>query len=171
MIKTTFGLTALLVLACASSAHAQPPDWTLKIKLGQPIFITTESGERVEGAAGQITPDGVLVATPAGVRTVNYRDLRRAEKRDARWTGAAIGAGVGFALGLLALATDDSDCRNCNGEEAAVPMGGAMYGALIGWGIDALVKGRTTLYDRERPVDVAIAPKRGGVVATITARW
>jgi hypothetical protein len=171
MMKTSFAFTALFVLLGASAAQAQPPDWTLKVKLGQPIFLTTESGERVEGPAGQITPDGILVATPVGVKTVRYGELRRAEKRDAKWTGAAVGAAVGFGIGLLALAADEGDCMNCNGEEAAIPMGGAVYGALIGWGIDAMVKGRTTLYDRERSVDVAIIPKRGGATAALAIRW
>ena len=162
-----------IVLFCAATAQAQPPDWSYKVQLGKHVFVTTDKGERVEGLAGQVTPEGILVATPAGVRTVSYRDMRKVEKRDALWTGAAIGGFTGFALGLAVIIADDGHCSSqaCRSEEASVPVGGALYGALIGWGIDALVKGRTTIYDRERPVSVGVAPRRGGAVATITARW
>ena len=170
-MKMICPLTAAFILLGAVSASAQTPNWTLKINLGKPIFLTTESGERVEGLVGQVTPDAILVATPAGVRSVKYGELRRAEKRDALWTGAAIGAAVGFAAGLATIFTDDNDCKNCNGEEAAVPIGGALYGALIGWGIDALVKGRTTIFDRETDVAFAVTPKRGGASASIALRW
>lgn len=171
MMKNIFGMTAAFLLT-ASIAHAQTPDWTMGIKLGKPIFLTTESGERVEGVTGQITPEGIMVATPVGVRTVAYRDLRLAQKRDSVKNGVWIGAAVGFGLGLAAVLTDDSECRGeCQSEEAAVPMGGALYGALIGWGVDHWIKGKTTLFDRRTDVALSVTPKRGGATASLSLRW
>ena len=143
-------LCALIVLiAIPTAAFAQPPDWTLKLQLGKPVFLTTQSGERVEGVTGQITPDAIVVSTPAGIREVRYRDLRRAEKRDALWTGAAVGAGIGAALGIAVVANGECRPTSCNAEETGFVFGSAIYGALIGWGLDALVKGKTTLFEAE----------------------
>lgn len=164
--------TVIALLVLPASALAQPPDWTLRLQLGKPVFLTTQSGERVEGVTGQITPEAIVVSTPAGIREVRYRELRRAQKRDALWTGAAIGAATGAALGIAAVA--NSDCGSstqCGAEEGGVVMGGALYGALIGWGLDALVKGKTTVFEAESPVKVTVAPRRGGMSAAVAISW
>ena len=164
--------TVIALLVLPASALAQPPDWTLRLQLGKPVFLTTQSGERVEGVTGQITPEAIVVSTPAGIREVRYRELRRAQKRDALWTGAAIGAATGAALGIAVVA--NSDCGSssqCAAEEGGVVMGGALYGALIGWGLDALVKGKTTVFEAESPVKVTVAPRRGGMSAAVAISW
>ena len=170
-MKRMLGLV-LFVLALPSSTQAQVPAWAQEIKLGKPLFLTTAAGERIEGVAGQVTPDAILVATPVGVRSVPYRELRRAEKRDALWTGAAIGAGVSAGVSFVVIATN-ADCTtdHCRSENAAAVIGGAIYGGLIGWGLDALVKGKTTVFDSDMSVRVGMAPKRGGLSAGVTFNW
>jgi hypothetical protein len=165
-------ICALIVLAAVpATALAQPPDWTLKLQLGKPVFLTTQSGERGEGATGQITPDAIVVSTPAGIRTVEYRELRRAQKRDALWTGAAVGAGIGAAMGIAIVANGECRPQSCNAEETGFVFGSAIYGALIGWGLDALVKGQTTLFETDASTTVGILPRRGGVSAGLAVRW
>jgi hypothetical protein len=166
-------LSALLVLlVLPGSALAQPPDWTLKLQLAKPVFLTTQAGERVEGVTGQITPDAIVVSTPAGIREVRYRELRRAEKRDALWTGAAIGAATGATLGIgVAVNSDCGDSRQCSAEKGGVVAAGALYGALIGWGLDALVKGKTTLFEAESTTRVSVAQRRGGMQANVALTW
>ena len=164
--------TLLVMLIVPASAFAQPPDWTLKLQLGKPVFLTTQAGERVEGVTGQITADAIVVSTPVGIREVRYRELRRAEKRDALWTGAAIGAATGVALGIAVVANADcGSSQQCGAEKGGVVMGGALYGALIGWGLDALVKGKTTVFEAESPVRVTVAPRRGGMQANVALSW
>ena len=161
-----------VMLALPVSALAQaPPDWTLKLRLGKPVFLTTETGERVEGVAGQVTPDAVIVSTPVGIRTVRYADLRQAEKRDSVWTGVAIGAGVGAAIGITAVAKSDCTTDECVAESGGAIIGAAIYGGLIGWGIDALVKGKTTVFRSGSAPGLTIAPRRGGLSATAVLRW
>ena len=161
----------IIVLGLPATAGAQPPDWTLKLQLGKPVFLTTQSGERVEGVTGQITPDAIVVSTPAGIRTVPFRELRRAEKRDALWTGAAVGAGVGAAFGIAVVANGECKPQQCNAEETGFVIGSALYGALIGWGLDALVKGKTTVFDSDVSVRVGMVPRRGGVSAGVAINW
>lgn len=164
------------ILFTPSTAVAQaPPDWTMKIKLGKPLFITLKSGDRIEGTAGQISSDGIVVATPVGVQTAAFGDIRRVQRRDSLWNGVWIGAAVGAGLGVAA-ALDDSTCPDktpgCRSEAAVIPLGGAMYGALIGWGIDALVKGRTTLFEAGGTSTLAaLRLRRGGVSANLTITW
>ena len=170
MIRTI--ALAIVVLGLPAAAAAQPPEWTLKLQLGKPVFLTTQAGERVEGVTGQITPEAIIVSTPAGIREVRYRELRRAEKRDALWTGAAVGAATGAAFGLALVV--DADCGSssqCSAEKGGVVIGGALYGALIGWGFDALVKGKTTVFEGEPSTKVTLVPQRGGLAAHAIFSW
>src|SRR5688500_9290500 len=125
----------MFVLAFPLSSAAQVPAWTQEVKLGKPLFLTTASGERIEGVAGQVTPEAIVIATPVGVRSVSYRELRLAEKRDSLWTGAAIGAGVGLGIGIAAVANSDCSTSQCSAESAGAVIGAGLYGALIGWGL------------------------------------
>ena len=123
---------AIVVLGLPVAAAAQPPEWTLKLQLGKPVFLTTQAGERVEGVTGQITPEAIIVSTPAGIREVRYRELRRAEKRDALWTGAAVGAAIGAALGIaVAVDADCGSSSQCSAEKGGVVVGGALYRVLF----------------------------------------
>ena len=161
----------IVVLGLPAAASAQPPDWTLKLQLGKPVFLTTQNGDRVEGVTGQITPDAIVVSTPAGIRTIPFRELRRAQKRDALWTGAAAGAGIGAALGIAVVANGECRPQQCHAEETGFVIGSAIYGALIGWGLDALVKGKTTVFDSDVSVRVGMMPRRGGMSAGVAIDW
>lgn len=169
-----FGVLALVCCAPLTALAQRAPDWTQKIKLGKPLFVTLDNGVRVEGTAGSVSLDGIVVATPVGVRTVTYGDIRKVERRDSLWNGVWIGAAVGGALGL-AVMLDDSTCPDrtagCRSEAAVAPVGGALYGALIGWGVDALVKGRTTIFKGEQGPRLSVAAAPGGVSAHLTVGW
>lgn len=176
MTKTSHCLTlAAALCALSTEAFAQAPDWTMKITIGKPLYVTMLDGARVEGVAASVTADEISVATLTGVRAVALREIRRVQKRDALWTGAAIGAGVGTLLGVAALAGEDGLCdtygSGCDSEAAAVVIGGALYGALVGWGIDALVKGRHTIFDGPRAPRVSLSARPKGVSARLTIAW
>jgi len=172
----------VVALACClpSIGYAQaPPDWTLKVKLGRPLYVTMLNGERVEGVAGSVTEEGITVATPVGVRTAKYAEMRKVDRRDGPWNGVLIGSAVGFAIGLAAVVTDDGCEDNpygiatdCSNEEAAIAVAGALYGGLIGWGIDTMRKGRTNIFDSNRAttrVSFAASPKR--LSGRVTVSW
>ncbi len=169
-----FGIMAF-VCGLPSSVLAQsPPDWTLGIRLGKPLFVTMLNGERMEGVAGSVTGEGIGVATPVGVRTARFNEIRKVERRDSVWNGLAIGAGVGAALGVAAMLDDDTcpdNSRACESEAEVLPVAGAIYGALIGWGIDAFVKGRTTVFDGPDAPRISLAASPRGVSARLMVSW
>lgn len=166
-------MPAVLALLLPATAWAQPlPDWTSCVQIGKPLFVTTTSGDRVDGIAGQVADDGVVVATPVGVRTVRYADIGKVEKRDSVWSGVAIGAAVGLGIGTIWRANIDCATPACSNEANVVISGGAFYGAVIGWGIDAALKGRQTLYRRTpalAPISFSVRPR--GFAARAVIAW
>lgn len=167
-------ILALLVpmLAVAASAQAQTsPDWTQKVKSGKTIFVTTLTGEQITGKAQAAGPGTITVSTATGRRIVSVADVQKVQKLDETWTGAAIGAGVGV-LSIVTDPTLDDDPmipealnNTINAFAAAIAVTGC---ALVGWGIDALVKTRKTIYAADAPqprsrVSLAINRRMVGV--------
>ena len=166
-------LTAVWTLLLPALAFAQvPPDWTSRVQIGKPLFVTTASGDRMEGLAGQVTTDGLVVATPVGIRTLTYGEIRKVERRDSVWSGVAIGATLGLAVGVVVRAGADCQTPTCRAEANSALGGGAVYGALIGWGIDAALKGRQTLFERESsPIPISLAVRHRGIAASAAITW
>ena len=170
-MNRSLGILFLLLSLPVSALAQSPPEWTTRLTVGKPVFLTTQSGERVEGLAGQLTGEGLVVATPAGIRTVSYGELRRAEKRDSVWNGVAIGAVSGVVVGIAAVAPSDCSTDHCVSEATGAVIGAGIYGALIGWGIDALVKGRTTVFRADAATGLSLSPRRGGFSARAVFSW
>jgi hypothetical protein len=175
-----FRCVAVFALACLapSMVYAQQvPDWTTAVKLGRPLYITLFSGERLEGIAGSVTPEGVSVATPNGVKTARYADIRRAQRRDGPWNGILIGTAVGTALGVAMMAADDSCSSHagfsdtCSSEDGYLVFAGVIYGGLVGWGVDTLIKGRSTLFDNAGATKVSFSAGPHGVSGRVSLRW
>ena len=162
---------SIIVLGFAVSAAAQPPQWTEKVKLGKWVYVTTQTGERVDGVTGQITEEGLVVATPVGVRTIPYREMRWVQKRDAAWPGALIGVVAGVAVGIVWALASDCTYRQCREKERGLVMTGALYGGLTGWIADGQVDGKTTLFQADPSRKVTLAPRRGGVSARVSFSW
>lgn len=168
-------LAFIAVLASAAPVCAQDiPAWAVDLRLGKPIFITLLNGDRIEGVGGSVTADGITVATPVGVRTARFGDIRRLQRRDSVWNGVWIGAASGAGLGIIAAvadANDDDYYTSATEEWAAVVIGGALYGALIGWGVDALIKGRTTIFDNQGATRVTVAASPRSVTGRVIVTW
>ncbi len=93
--------------------------------------------------------------------------LRIDGRHDSVKNGAAIGAAI--MGGLTALG-----CGGAYGGAGVCVTAGIFYtglGALAGAGVDALHKGRTTIYSKPSPVALAIAPAAKGATARLTVRW
>jgi hypothetical protein len=162
-----------LVVACPTAAAAQEaPGWTSKVKQRKALFVMTTDGEQIEGKAGPISRDGLVVTTSAGPRFVRYDGIFRAERKDSAWSGLVYGAALGFGVGMISWKT--TDCTGeffvglCEGYASMAPMLFTPIGALLGWGIDAAVSGRRTVFEASPSarVSVAVAPTRAGVVIT-----
>jgi hypothetical protein len=147
------------------------------MKLGRPVYVTLLSGERIEGLAGSVTPDGISIATPIGVKTAQFSDIRRVQRRDGPWNGIWIGTAVGAAVGVATMLSDDS-CSDdagfsdaCGSEDGYLVVAGALYGGLIGWGVDTLLKGRSTLFDNVGGTKVSFSASPRGASGRISLSW
>lgn len=125
------------------------------------VYVRDDTGAEVSGRLLRLDADAIVLLVGDVEQRIEARRVTRIQKRgDSLRNGLLIGTFVGAALGLLAASI--SDCPGsdpggrCPGTRlAAFVVGTGTYGAL-GAGIDALVVGRTTLY--EAP---AVAPPSG----------
>jgi hypothetical protein len=145
-------LLIVFLAATGSAASAQTPAGAAPglettLKPGTTVWITDSGGReektRVVGVSGDI------VTTSAGgdVRRLRTTDVLRVRVRrsDSLINGALIGAGAAVASGLF-LCRLTEPWENCRDDVGPMFRIGAL-GAGIGIGIDALIRGRRTIYE------------------------
>lgn len=147
-------LLTILLESCASTAFAQDPTaaWPgLDVSGLQTIFVRDRAGAEAEGKLLRLDVDSLLLLDHGVERRFAIDDVMRIQKRDGLKNGALIGAAVGVVMGLLAAGI--SDCPGDAGGScgaARVATVGVSIGIYtgIGVGVDALVRGRRTIYSR-----------------------
>ncbi len=146
---------ALLILFSAASgpaASAQTPQTdtsNLEAALiqGRTVWIT-EAGGREEETRIVGVSDGIVTAsTGTDIRRFPATGITRVRVRhsDSVLNGALIGAGAAVASGLF-LCTRTEPWRNCRDDVGPMLKIGAV-GAGIGIAVDALIRGRRTIYE------------------------
>ena len=158
---------ALLILfsaATASAVSAQVsqganPNLEAVLTPGTIVWITDSQGR--EDKVRIVSASGDIVTTTTGNETRRLRtaDVMRVKvrQRDSVLNGALIGAGAAVASGLLFCSLMESweNCRDDVGPMLAI---GAI-GAGAGIGIDALIRGRRTIYEAAGPsTELQVAP-------------
>ena len=155
-------IVALLLLSSAAGAQAprQSP--------GEEVIVTqSASGQEIRGRIVELSSTTLAMLVNGQRVDVPLEQVLRIEGRhDSVKNGAAIGALVGGGLIVLA----------CGGEIVSdfCLTAGVFYtgiGALAGAGVDALHRGRTTIYSKPSPVSVAIAPAGKGARAQVRVSW
>ena len=124
------------------------------------VYVLDDAGVERSGRLLGVNPDSlVLWVDDAEIRFEAAR-VRRIQKRgDSLRNGALIGAVVGVGMGFFVAGI--SDCPgddaggSCPGFRAGAFLGSTGFYMAVGAGIDALVVGRTTLYEGQ------VAPLRG----------
>jgi hypothetical protein len=166
-------VSAALVLAFLVPAAALAQDRAAKpappLRTSEEVIVTqSTSGQELRGFLVELSPttlallvDGTRVDVPL------ERVLRIEGRNDSVKDGAAYGAAIGGGLTALTCA-QGLELQYC--VPAAVFYAG--LGALAGAGIDALHKGRTTIYSKPPPaVSLAVAPAPKGARAQLAIRW
>lgn len=163
-------IAGITLIPCAANAQIAP-QWALEIKPGETLLITTQPGERLEGAASGVAGDGIDVRTSEGLKTARYRDILKVQRRDAVRNGVLIGAGLGAAIASIPLVYGN-ECRyeTC-GSQLGFPIAGVVAGAAIGWAIDGAIKGWTTIFDAGARATVSARPVRGGFAVQGALTW
>jgi hypothetical protein len=161
-------LAMLFVLSSVASAAAQPPDTSPPgqpvlslqelrtfVRPGETLRVFDPQGNETKGRLMNIRDDAITLAVD-GVRRDFSADsiaqidrTRRDGVSDGVLKGLAAGAVVGFALGRRADSTAcyrrDVEC----GQGAVIgAYGGAFWGAIFGWIVDATHKTRETIFAR-----------------------
>ncbi len=148
---------AILVIVLAMSTHAAaqtlPPGWTRTPPIGARVFVINTASDETAGRLEQVTADGVVLETATGRRTIPLTNIRSVQRSDPAWTGLLIGGAAGLALGLSIRVENACPQRTpgCLNEVRAARVAFPLYGALVGWGLDALYKGRKTIYSGTTP--------------------
>jgi hypothetical protein len=145
-------LLILLFAASGSAVRAQTPEdatRTLAAALmpGRTVWITDSGGRELETRIVDVSGD--IVTTTAGndVSRLPLSEVVRVRVRDSDSVinGALIGAGAAVASGLL-LCRLTEPWENCRDGVGPMLRIGAL-GAGVGIAIDALIRGRKTIYE------------------------
>jgi hypothetical protein len=116
------------------------------------VYVLDDAGVETSGRLLRLNPDSLVLLVGGAERRFEAARVTRIQKRgDSLRNGAVIGAIVGVALGLVSAGLSDCPGDNpggaCPGSRAALFLVSTGVYAAIGTGIDALVPGRTTLYE------------------------
>jgi hypothetical protein len=117
-------------------------------------WITEAGAREVKTRIVAVSPDALTIAVGETTRRVRLDDVVRvrARRSDSVLNGALIGAGAAVATGLYMCQLMEP-WENCRDDVGPMVRIGAV-GAGIGIGIDALIRGRKTIY---------VAPNARGV--------
>jgi hypothetical protein len=146
-------LLAAVLMPVSVYGQTTQQNWPNLVTSGLPT-VSVLDDRRVEtsGRLLRFTPDSLVLLIDGMERTFEAGHVRRIDRRgDSLKNGAIIGAVVGVVMG--ALSAGISDCPgdepggDCPGFRAVAVFVSTPIYAAIGTGIDALVVGRTRLYD------------------------
>jgi hypothetical protein len=150
-------VTVGLLLLAAASVNAQEPFTDVQhiLRPGDTVFITDDTNTETRGTVAGVGPSAVRINVNGSEREWPATKVWRLERRgdsvkDGAKRGVISGAIVGGVLGVIAGATW------ANSGSGSTPLGGGLglglvgagFGLGIGVGMDALIPGRTLVYQR-----------------------
>jgi hypothetical protein len=134
---------------------------------GDTVWITDATGREEKTSVVGVSAGIVTTSDNGATRRLRVTEIARirARRSDSLVNGAIIGAGAAVATGLF-LCQLTEPWANCRDDVGPMLRIGAL-GAGIGIGIDALIRGRRTLYESEDGLTLYAAPiaarRTGGV--------
>lgn len=148
-------LAALLLTPEVARAQDVAGSWPgLNTAALPTVYVTNVDGGRTEGQLVGFGRDSVIVLVNGAEELFARERVARIDRRgDSLRNGALIGAGFGVAFGLLAAL--GSDCPedfggSCPGTRATYLVLSTIAYTGLGAGIDALIVGRTRVFDAGR---------------------
>jgi len=176
MTRYMFALLPLLWSATALAQDTAPAPG-LRTSALSTVYVRDEAGVETAGKLLRLDSTSVVMLVDGREREFDLGHVWSVQKRgDSLKNGAIIGSVAGLGMGLLGGAI--ADCSNSSGHIggcgagtriAFAVMSTALYGS-VGVGIDALIQGRTTLYQRPMMSSASLAPSRGAAVR-FAVRW
>lgn len=143
----------------------------------QTVYVVDRSGLETTGKLLGLSPDSLVLLVAGVERRFDRADVARIQKRDTLKNGTLIGAAVGVVMGLVGAGI--SDCPGtrpggaCPGFRGAIAVASTGMYAGLGAGVDALIRGRTTLYQAppQSPGRSALGPGTTGAVLRVGVSW
>jgi hypothetical protein len=122
----------------------------LKVKTGDTVYVAGEDGREREAKILDLSASSLAVSIGGARSDLGEASVNRIRQRvpDGLRNGALIGFLVGGAGSIAGAKALESPAGSCSGGCVAVNLAyGGGAGALIGLGIDALIKGKKTIYE------------------------
>ena len=168
-------LAALLSMPEAARAQDVAGSWPgLNVAALETVYVTDRDGRETEGRLVGFDPDSVILFVDGAEERFLRERVARVDRRgDSLRNGALIGAGLGVTFGLLSAL--GSDCPedfggSCPGVRATYFVLSTVAYTGLGAGIDALIVGRTRVFDAAR-TGVAARITPGGARLTVGVSW
>jgi hypothetical protein len=158
MMKALALPTVAALLFVPATAHAQEPlgGWRgLNVSSLDTIYVTDDGGRQTEGKLLRLEPESVVMLVEGTEQRFDAARVRRIDRRgDSLKNGAWIGAALGVLFGSITAGISDCPGYDPGGDCAGFRIG-TFVGALgiytaIGVGVDALIPGRTRVFDASR---------------------
>ena len=149
----TIALAVLLLTPAAAHAQESLGGWRgLNVSSLDTIYVTDDGGRRTEGKLLRLEPDSVVMMVAGAEQRFEMERVRRIDKRgDSLKNGAWIGAALGVLFGSIPAGL--SDCPgddpggSCTGFRIGTFAGALGIYTAMGVGVDALIVGRTRIFD------------------------
>jgi hypothetical protein len=157
--------TAPLIMFCLSTVSAFPqtsqdpaPRVESALSPGTTVWITDSAGREEKRLIVSVSDGIVTTSANEDVRRFRTTDIARVRARhsDSVINGALIGAGAAVASGLF-LCTRTEPWENCRDDVGPI-LRIAAIGAGAGIGIDALIRGRRTIYEAPKSTRLHAVP-------------
>ena len=137
-------ITFVALILTPGSVLAQDAWSDLRSEGLSTVYVLDDTGQETTGELLQLDADALVLLVEGTERRFEAEQIIRLDKRgDSVRNGLLIGVAIGAVLGLM------SD---------AGPLVGALGFGGIGLGIDALRRGRTTLYEASGSVAILHSP-------------
>ena len=158
MMKVSAVPTLVALLFVPATAHAQEPlgGWRgLNVSSLDTIYVTDDAGRQTEGKLLRLEPDSVVMLVEGAEQRFDVANVRRIDRRgDSLKNGAWIGAALGVLFGTITAGISDCPGDDLGGDCPGFRIG-TFAGALgiytaMGVGVDALIPGRTRVFDAGR---------------------
>ena len=171
-------ILAILVVPGVVCAQGTMQSWPeLDVTALPTVYVRDDAGGETVGRLLRIDSDALVLQVDGSERRFEAARVTRIQKRgDSLRNGAIIGALVGAGIGVFAAGIADCPGSHrggeCPGARVAGFLGATVVYAGIGAGIDALVVGRTTVYEVPAAQTRSTrGPSRRGAALNLSFRW
>ena len=188
MIRSILARTVLVVLmftaAGARSVSAQPADASAAtawpgIRAGTltTVFVRDIDNVTTTGKLLAFSPEALVLLVDGEERRFERSRVQRVQTRDSLKNGTIIGAVTGLLIGALtagiADCSSDAGIDGCPGLRFSFLAFSTATYAGLGAGIDAMIRGRTTIYTAPQTSRTSLLPSavRGVNLAHATISW